>query len=691
MKIFYNNLFKKSLFLSLHLIIFSSMLAQTPRIVSVEGEKIKIEFNENLHSRVISNLKAGNLILGEFAPSEFIQVQGADITEFQIRDFVTDSYQDKIGKGKKSKLEGVSGDIIKTVTITSYDDFPTMLFFNVSYTNSGKNIMTVDGWTNNHYLFKSIQRDDNKPPFWSYQPGSYGWDNDWLQQINYGFERENYMGMNRVDYGGGTPVVDVWRQDVGLSVGHVELIPRLVSLPVKMSSAKEVNLSLNFKKNMILKPGESLNTYRTFVSVHHGDHFTNLTEYSRFMSAQGIEFKDAPEGAYETHWCGWGYEKDFTLDEFFGTFPMIKKLGYEWVVLDYGWHTEVGDYYLPKDKFPNGDADMRKVVDSIHSIGAKAELWWMPLSAHPCTDMFQKHSENLLLNKDESPVYIEFWKSFFMCPASEEVQKITKDFVIKALRDWGWDGLKIDGNNLNMVPPCYNPEHNHAYPEESVEKLPEFFKMIYETALSIKPDAVIQICPCGTNQSFYILPYMNQSVASDPSNSWQVRQKGKTLKALTRSKVVFFGDHVELSDDKCDFASSVGIGAVIGTKFVWPVGVHMNKESGDVSLTPEKEKEWAKWIKIYKENMLSKGNYRGELYDIGYDRPEAHAIQKGSTMFYAFYAPNFDGEVELRGLENKTYEITDYEQNIYLGEINGPVGVLKTKFNKHLLIKAVSK
>jgi alpha-galactosidase len=315
----------------------------------------------------------------------------------------------------------------------------------------------------------------------------------------------------------------------------------------------------------------------------------------------------------------------------------------------------------------------------------------MPLSAHPCTDMFQKHSENLLLNKDESPVYIEFWKSFFMCPASEEVQKITKDFVIKALRDWGWDGLKIDGNNLNMVPPCYNPEHNHAYPEESVEKLPEFFKMIYETALSIKPDAVIQICPCGTNQSFYILPYMNQSVASDPSNSWQVRQKGKTLKALTRSKVVFFGDHVELSDDKCDFASSVGIGAVIGTKFVWPVGVHMNKESGDVSLTPEKEKEWAKWIKIYKENMLSKGNYRGELYDIGYDRPEAHAIQKGSTMFYAFYAPNFDGEVELRGLENKTYEITDYEQNIYLGEINGPVGVLKTKFNKHLLIKAVSK
>ena len=38
--------------------------------------------------------------------------------------------------------------------------------------------------------------------------------------------------MNDSDYGGGTPVVDVWRRDVGLAIGHVELLPKLVSLPV---------------------------------------------------------------------------------------------------------------------------------------------------------------------------------------------------------------------------------------------------------------------------------------------------------------------------------------------------------------------------------------------------------------------------------------------------------------------------
>ena len=34
-----------------------------------------------------------------------------------------------------------------------------------------------------------------------------------------GFRQENFLGMNATDYGGGTPVVDVWRRDVGLAVG----------------------------------------------------------------------------------------------------------------------------------------------------------------------------------------------------------------------------------------------------------------------------------------------------------------------------------------------------------------------------------------------------------------------------------------------------------------------------------------
>lgn len=684
-----NNLININRILLTFLLITAAPLIMS-QTISVDGGKIKIEFNNNLYSRVISNLDGNNIILGEFSPSEYIQVNGKDITDFQAGDFKKEPYSDKIGDGTQYIIYGISGDIQKKIVIVSYNNFPSMLFYNVSYTNKGKTDLSIGSWTNNHYLISALQNKNiEQSPFWSYQPGSYGWDNDWVKPLKKGFEQDNYLGMNYVDYGGGTPVVDVWREDNGIAIGHIELVPKLVSLPVSMDTDDAASLAVNYKKSINLKPGESLSTFRTFVSVHHGDHFNSLLQFSQVMTKQGIEFKKAPAEAFESIWCGWGYEKEFTLDEFCGTFPEVKKLGIDWVVLDYAWYDGTGDFFPSKTRFPNGDKDMRMLVDSIHALGLKAKLWWIPLAVEPNTELLSKHPEYMILNEDGSPRYMSsFFNSFFLCPAEKGVIEISNKFVTRALQEWGFDGLKIDGNNLNCVPECYNPEHHHISPEESFEQLPAFFKNVYETALSINPKAVIEICPCGTNQSFYILPYMNQNVASDPHNSWHVRLKGKTLRALTQSMDAFYGDHVELSDDKSDFASQVGIGAVVGTKFVWPVGVHENKETGDINLTPDKEKLWAKWIEIYKNNMLPLGFYRGELYDIGFDRPETHAIEKENIMYYAFYAPDYDGNVELRGLENKLYKITDYVNNEDLGTINGAAGKLQVKFSKYLLIKA---
>ena len=204
--------------------------------------------------------------------------------------------------------------------------------------------------------------------------------------------------------------------------------------------------------------------------------------------------------------------------------------------------------------------------------------------------------------------------------------------------------------------------------------------------MKINPDAVIQICPCGTEYSFYNLHYMNQTVASDPTSSWQVRLKGKTIKALMGNNAPYFGDHVELSDGGSDFASTVGVGGIVGTKFTYPTD---NLDHKDNLLTKEKEVKWKKWLDIYKTNSLSKAEYRGELYDIGYDKPETHAIQKGDTMYYAFYADKWDGEIELRGLENKAYKIIDYVNNKTLANVNGESAKINATFNKHLLIKAV--
>jgi alpha-galactosidase len=175
---------------------------------------------------------------------------------------------------------------------------------------------------------------------------------------------------------------------------------------------------------------------------------------------------------------------------------------------------------------------MKNFVNEIHKYNLKAMLWWAPLAADPGTDLIKDHPEYLLFNKDGSKQDITWWDSYYLCPAYEPVIEYHKNLVKKIMSEWGYEGLKIDGQHLNAAPPCYNEAHHHSYPEESAEKIPQFYKAIIETAWSINPNAVIQICPCGTSYSFYNLPYMNQTVASDPTSSWQIRLKGKTLKAL---------------------------------------------------------------------------------------------------------------------------------------------------------------
>ena len=655
------------------------------------GRSIRIEFDRNLHSRVLAKPDGKWKPIGGFSPSETLRTADSTLENFAFIRRTSASVLDSIGRGKRIVFLGRSGPVEKEVEVTFYADFPGLAVFRVLYTNSGQEDIAVTGWANNRCRIRSDGA--SEPRFWSYQSGSYEERPDWVLPLTRGFHQDNFMGMNASDYGGGTPVADVWTRGSGIAVGTVETKPRLVSLPVSMPDSAVAEIGIRYQTDRILKPGESIETFRTFVSVHRGDYFSTLSEYRRFMAARGIRIEPAPETAFEPVWCAWGYERNFTMKQIEGALPKVKELGYRWAVLDDGWQTNEGDWNLVKTKFPRGDADMIGFVGMIHGFGLKAELWWAPLAVDPGSDLIKQHPEYLLLNKDGSKQKISWWDSYYLCPAYPPVQEYTRRLVEKFMKTWGWDGLKIDGQHLNSAPPCYNPAHHHPYPEEAFEKVPDFFRAIDETAKRIKPDAVVEICPCGTAYSFFTMPYMNQPVASDPESSWQIRLKGKTFKALIGPSAAYFGDHVELSDGGDDFASSVGVGAVVGTKFTWPVGSKPARpgrhRERNIDLTPEREKIWKKWLDIYQEKRLSQGIYRGELYDIGFDRPEAHAIGKDGKMYYAFYAGSFDGKVELRGLENRAYRVKDYENGRELGAVNGPVASLGVRFDRHLLLEAV--
>jgi len=186
--------------------------------------------------------------------------------------------------------------------------------------------------------------------------------------------------------------------------------------------------------------------------------------------------------------------------------------------------------------------------------------------------------------------------------------------------------------------------------------------------------------------NLYTMPYTNQFVASDPLSSWQVRLKGKVYKALM-PHTAYFGDHVELTDNGQDFASQIGVGGVPGTKFVWPA---TGDSSKDVNLlTPQKDTLFRKWISLYKKEMLSTGDYLGGLYDIGYDKPEAHCIRKGGKMYYAFFAPSYQGAVQLRGLADSVrYQVWDYFHDHALGEVTAGAPDVHVSFHGFLMLEA---
>jgi alpha-galactosidase len=591
---------------------------------------------------------------------------------------------DGFGSGERLSLTGKSSDLRKDVSVTIYTDFPSMAIFDVTYTNEGSAPLAVRGWANSQYSLRARSA-ASRPAFWSYQSGSYEKRPNWVLPLHAGFRQENYLGMNAGDYGGGTPIVDVWRKDVGLAVGHVEPGPRLISLPVSMPDAHRATVAVRSAQKRTLEPGESFHTLRTFVSVHQGDYFRTLAEYRRLMARQGLQMASAPDSAFGPIWCAWGYGRSVQLKQVYDTLPTVKKLGFAWVTLDDGWQNNYGDWALDPKKFPHGDADMKALVDRIHAEGFKAQLWWSPLSAVPDSTLLKEHPDFVLLNRDGSKRKISWWNSYYLCPSDRGVIEYHKALVRKILGDWGFDGLKLDGQHMNAVPPCYNPAHHHKRPEDSVEGLPDFFREIYETARSVKPDALVEFCPCGTAYSFFTMPHFNMSVASDPENSFQVRSKGKTLKALMGDNIPYFGDHVELSDGAIDFASTVGVGGVVGTQFVLPNLVTKHSTS---DLTPQREKIFEKWLQIYREKMLSRGDYLGDLYDIGFDLPETHVIRKDKDFYYAFYAKDWSGRIELRGLRDENYRIIDYVNNKDLGTVRGPRATLSTAFRQHLLVEA---
>jgi alpha-galactosidase len=681
---------------------------------------ISLKFDRHMHCQVFYGDRHTPLSEGaaasEFSkPSHFIVIQGEEISDFAV-DYETirlDTITTNAGKGKRLTLSGIAEKkdayrIEKKLIVEYAEKYPDAAIAYATYKNLANTPVAID--TDYACYFRMdaslISKGARPFDFWSFQGSSLVWGIDYIIKITDSFRQENWMGVQPVTKtGGGVPLVDLWTENAGLAIAHLETKPQMVSFPVETGPDKRVHMGIRRTVQATLQPGESYASLKTAVIAHRLDCYNPLQTYAGMLADEGLKRKQPSEEAHEAIWCGWGYLTDFTLSDITGTLPKLKELGIKWLVIDDRWWDRYGDWNPRKYTFPGGEKQVKAFVDSIHSQGFKIQIWWAPTPVQPekmiswggsvdpgMARIAAIHPEWLIMDKEGN--YSRDCRDMYQfCPSVPEVQEYMRQLTTRFIRDWGFDGHKLDA--YYVVPPCYNPAHHHIDPKESYQDLPLLLKAIYETSKSIKPNSVTEICNCGTTQDVYQSIYSDQPVNSDPTSPVQSRQRVKVLKALWGPDAPVFTDHVEHIrmnvdiNDKSDtaavgqdFATSMGTGGVIGTKFTWPAG------PGNMQLKGERAIHWQKWITLYNEKMLSKGNYLN-LYDMVYDIPETHVIKKDSSYYFAFYAGNWNGKLEFRGLADRKYRVYDYENKVELGTIEGPVGKLSVSFGSHLLLECI--
>ena len=623
--------------------------------------------------------------------------------------------QGKMGRGKRIEIPAhplgpaSSTPIQRTLAVEAYDDFPNVVLTSLEYRNTGSTDLKIDQIVTQSHRLNSAVSGENVQPYdlWSFHGSSYEWGKDDVIHITRSFSMPNLMGEAlKGGMGGGIPVVAFWNAEVGEAIGHVETVPLTVALPVKVESDGRVAASMTIPANTNLKPGEAYSTPRSFLAVYSGDYYEPLRTWSSVLAKEGWNLPKPSSEAYNVSWCGWGYEFNVTPAQMLGTVPKLKEFGIKWATLDDRWFNTYGDWEPRADTFP-GDS-IKKMVDDFHKQGELVQLWWLPLAVEDGQGRWESHKYIVSKVVQEHPDWLILDKNgkharmtrdlAALDPSLPEVQAYYKQLTEKFIRDWGFDGSKLD--NIFSVPACYNPAHHHKSPQESVNAMGDVYKTIFQTTRSIKPESVTQSCPCGTPPSLAWLPYMDQAVTADPVGAVQVRRRVKMYKALLGPDSAVYGDHVELSamtrkgqnwsEHGDDFASTIGTGGVVGTKFVWP---DPGPKYSPVMLTPEKEQHWKKWIGIYNDKMLSKGTFLN-LYTTGYDVPEAYAISKDVKMYYAFFSPDpakpWKGTIQLRGLKPGTYHVTEYDEGKDLGTVTATADkapTLDTEVKDHLLLE----
>src|ERR1700730_1219158 len=157
------------------------------------------------------------LTLDQPAPSgSDLLVQDGKLVRFAL-DFGAAKVQEsagKLGRGKRVELPARTSDpaasnILLTVEIEVYDDFPNLLLSSAEYKNAGTEDFHIDHAIEQQHRFSASLAEKKAQPYdmWSFHGASYDWGKDDVIKLGRNFAQPNLMGaVVKGGYGGRRPV-----------------------------------------------------------------------------------------------------------------------------------------------------------------------------------------------------------------------------------------------------------------------------------------------------------------------------------------------------------------------------------------------------------------------------------------------------------------------------------------------------
>lgn len=187
----------------------------------------------------------------------------------------------------------------------------------------------------------------------------------------------------------------------------------------------------------------------------------------------------------------YSYHYDLDAEDIIKEAALSKELGMETVIVDDGWQTDdnnrsykyCGDWQVAFSKFP----DMKKFVDRVHDTGMKIMLWFSVPFIGIAAKNFERFKSYLLSEVSDD---IEFYA---FDPRYKEVRDYLLGMYVKAVKEWGFDGLKLDFIDefvLNSKKALeFDPRRDYQSLEEAIDRL---MTDVTDALRAINPEVLIE-------------------------------------------------------------------------------------------------------------------------------------------------------------------------------------------------------